>query len=417
MKNQTSLELDAFQIVYKGSKIEKLDFELSGELTMDQTNCADKIVLIRTNLPVEIAVKDLQEKGAKGVVVLSFVYIMGGYLQYRITDYNLLPEIYLPIVELGVNHSKILWNLYSSDQIFNMTLLPDESDNPWTVIALSPWIYVWQAVLGPHAIANIVLASIQFKRFIDYYGGCRASVALYVLGIELGSNLIRIVSLIDMFGYYGIYPDWTRVFFSEVNFPFVVSSFLLFSLFWHELMNNASLKVHPFIRKMRIPFYAASFGFIIVQVAMATCRNLGVLEDSRIVSSSLYFAISIGLIVFYTINGVKLLKKIKLLAKKNKTNALKRTTIKILISTGCLLCLVILGGVFAIGVPYNPIGYIVAWFFTFAVINSASTMSILACNLPENKSSTGSSNRPVTPLNSGSAVDTHSGNTSVQLSP
>lgn len=57
-----------------GSKIEKLDFELSGELTMDQTNCADKIVLIRTNLPVEIAVKDLQEKGAKGVVVLSFVY-------------------------------------------------------------------------------------------------------------------------------------------------------------------------------------------------------------------------------------------------------------------------------------------------------------------------------------------------------
>jgi hypothetical protein len=206
-----------------------------------------------------------------------------------------------------------------------------------------------------------VLASIQFKRFIDYYGGCRASVALYVLGIELGSNLsmllifntpssystlflVRIVSLIDMFGYYGIYPDWTRVFFSEVNFPFVVSSFLLFSLFWHELMNNASLKVHPFIRKMRIPFYAASFGFIIVQVAMATCRNLGVLEDSRIVScksvlfisffgksdqifaASLYFAISIGLIVFYTINGVKLLKKIKLLAKKNKTNALKRVS-------------------------------------------------------------------------------------------
>ncbi len=61
--------------------MELFSSQISGELTRDQNDCTDKIVLIRTNLPVEITLKSLQEKGAKAAVVLSFVYCTySGYI-------------------------------------------------------------------------------------------------------------------------------------------------------------------------------------------------------------------------------------------------------------------------------------------------------------------------------------------------
>ncbi len=188
-----------------------------------------------------------------------------------------------------------------------------EIENPWTTVFSSGAIifnsgrqnvpepkldlnFPFLVFLCLFALANIGLAVWKLTLFVRFYGGFRSSMALYVLSIEIFSNLsksfrtrylitlsnidllVRFVAYIDNQGTFGLYPEWTVQTLMELCFPFAISSYMLFTLYWHEMMTNATVVVHPFITKMKIPFFVLSAVLIALQVIRSIIRNATTLE-------------------------------------------------------------------------------------------------------------------------------------------
>lgn len=79
---------------------------------------------------------------------------------------------------------------------------------------------------------------------------------------------VRIIGLVDIFGVYAIYRELTFWSMYFLSFPFVISSIMLFLLYWHETMTSSSIIVHPFIVKMRIPFFVTAGVLLLLQIAV-----------------------------------------------------------------------------------------------------------------------------------------------------
>ncbi len=87
-----------------------------------------------------------------------------------------------------------------------------------------------------------------------------------------------------MFGNNQFYPHWLSTALGELSFPFVLSSLLLFILFWHEMMTSESVVVHPFIHKMRIPFYVVSGVVLALQIVRIVVFSLNVMDGSSFIT-------------------------------------------------------------------------------------------------------------------------------------
>ena len=87
-----------------------------------------------------------------------------------------------------------------------------------------------------------------------------------------------------MFGNNRFYPHWLSTALGELSFPFVLSSLLLFILFWHEMMTSESVIVHPFIHKMRIPFYVVSGVVLALQIVRIIIFSLNVMDGSSFIT-------------------------------------------------------------------------------------------------------------------------------------
>lgn len=111
--------------------------------------------------------------------------------------------------------------------------------------------------LALFSATNIILATIQLFKFHRFYGGCIQSMALYVLLLEITGNTIRLLLCVDPFGSRYIYTDIVQTVFLQSWIPLFIASLLLFVLYWHELMTNASIIVHPFITRMKVPFLSS----------------------------------------------------------------------------------------------------------------------------------------------------------------
>ncbi len=82
----------------------------------------------------------------------------------------------------------------------------------------------------------------------------------------------------DNQGTFGLYPEWAVQTLMELSIPFAISSYILFTLYWHEMMTNATIVVHPFITKMKIPFFVLSAVLVALQVIRSIIRNATTLE-------------------------------------------------------------------------------------------------------------------------------------------
>jgi hypothetical protein len=67
-------------------------------------------------------------------------------------------------------------------------------------------------------------------------------------------KLVRVIYFINL-AWYNVFPVRVSGIFSVISYPFALSSYLLFTLYWQEMMTTSSVVVHPFIVKLRIPFY------------------------------------------------------------------------------------------------------------------------------------------------------------------
>lgn len=113
---------------------------------------------------------------------------------------------------------------------------------------------------------------------------------------------------------------------SELSLPFAISSYMLLSLYWHEMMTSSAVVVHPFVTKMRIPFFAVAGFLLAIQLLRILLRSWTDIESlpfltgtslaDRIrlifsISAVIYAVVVLALIIFYTITGIKLLIRLK----------------------------------------------------------------------------------------------------------
>lgn len=142
-----------------------------------------------------------------------------------------------------------------------------------------------------------------------------------------------------------MYPEWAVAMLMEMCFPFSLAAYLLFTLYWHEMMTNATVIVHPFITKMKIPFFVLSGLLISLQVIRIIIRSVTTLEfNFNIVTgtverhplipatinpfivASVYMVVLVGLVIFYAITGGKILKRLSSSKKLGRTVQLGRVS-------------------------------------------------------------------------------------------
>jgi hypothetical protein len=392
-KNSTQFELTSLQIIYIGTQGELIDEALFSDAISSDINDVDGAVYIsKANLPIDEQILEAQNNGAVAVIYASPTYYAPGYLRYRWNNKAARDQITIPVFELGLIEGRTFYWLYNKEDIVNVTLLPNESVNEWQSVLESPGNFVWQAFLAAFCAANIGLASWKLRSFVKYYGKMRSSISFYVLVIEIISNAIRLVLAVDPMLSNNLYPEPVSVAFGELSFPFALASFMLFTLYWHEMMTKSSVVVHPFITKMRIPFFILSFALLALQIIRILLRSFTTLTQLPLVTAIAYLLVIVGMAVFYTVTGVKLLKRLNRSKNLGRVVKLRQSTIKILVSASFLVSFVIFAILFVSGVAYYPISYLVVFYLLWTAICAASVMNILAFQPPSGRSS-GSSNK------------------------
>jgi hypothetical protein len=394
IRNGTNFRVTATEIIFRASDNDRISEEIVLEPTISQDNIEGKIYVFHDTYANDRVVATVQEKGALGAIEIGVAFVVPGFLRYRYEYLESVKAINIPVFEITTRDGDILWPLIEQDLVANITLIPSDEPNPWDVVLLSPGYYVITYFLMAFSVVNICLAIWKMKLFLDYYGGFRLSISLLVLFLEVISNLLRIIGLIDLFGVYTIYRELTFWSMYFLSFPFVISSIMLFLLHWHETMTSSSIVVHPFIVKMRIPFFVTSGVLLLLQIAVILTGvfNIRGFVD---VTTVILVVISAALVVFYFVTGIKLLLRLKVSKKYGrKIRNLKETTVKILSSIGFLFVIVCIFVLFLTDVAYTPLGYFMCWYSLYAAINCTSLLNILAFGTPaHHKSSTSSTNK------------------------
>eukprot|EP00029_Vermamoeba_vermiformis_P006745 TRINITY_DN2720_c0_g1_i2.p1 TRINITY_DN2720_c0_g1~~TRINITY_DN2720_c0_g1_i2.p1 ORF type:complete len:456 (-),score=20.21 TRINITY_DN2720_c0_g1_i2:47-1243(-) len=368
--------MESYQIFYPGSPTEPLTEPITAELT--NSAAEGKFLLWTDDNALEKVIFQAQKAGSIGAIT-TWKISVGGYLGYHVNDPSIALQVTIPITEVGGSKQRdLLWKLYQNDSIATATILPDTAENPWYVVMSSPWQFVWIAVMVAFSVVNIVLAIIKINQFVRAYGGCKQAIVFFVLPLEIFSNVIRIVASLDMFGNNRLYPYWLTTALGELSFPFVLSSLLLFILFWHEMMTREAVVLHPFIDKMRIPFYAVSGFILALQIVRIIVFALNIMDGSSFITSIVYLVIAVFIVVFYYVTAIKLIKRMQMSKKLGRAVNLKRSTIKVLINGFLILAFVVLTIVFTMGSESSPAGWVTMWFILFALLNATSMVNIMA---------------------------------------
>jgi len=111
--------------------------------------------------------------------------------------------------------------------------------------------------------------------------------------------IVRFVFCIDAFSFHGLYPTSFTFTIGEITLPLFLCSSLLIVLYWHEIMIDSSLKVSPFITKLRIPFYVLSGVVLAVHVtrmvliALNIARAAMALFTGKSLCFNTYFCINL----------------------------------------------------------------------------------------------------------------------------
>jgi hypothetical protein len=346
--------LASVEILYVGGIGTRINKPITAEITNSSTITKGKIFVIRNPLAVDELILEAQNNGAIVALYISPTYYVGGYLKWRWNDKENLKKIFIPIFEMAIPEAKIFLPYFYEDQIESVTFLPNDEPNPWDDTYSSVGYYIWTAFLGLYPAVNIGLAIWKLRVFAMFYGGCTTSIAVFVLSIELFSNALRLLHIVDPLCANFIYSEQVSVAFTRLSMPFALSSFILIILYWHEMMTSSSIIVHPFIIRMKIPFFVLSGTLVAMQLLQLFLRSWSTVDNLQFVTAVLYIAVSLTIVIFHLITGIKLLRRMAESKNIGKAVALKKTTIRILICAGLLVLFILFATLFATGFAYAP---------------------------------------------------------------
>jgi hypothetical protein len=400
--------MDSVEILYVGGTMDLITEPIIQEVSMDINQVNNRIFMLRDGLAIDEHVVKAQNNGAVAVLSISPTYYKAGYLKFRFNNRENLNRINIPVFELAVLEGRVILAMYSNNSIANVSLIPSEKEiNPWAEVFASAYYYIWTVFLGVFPAVNIGLAIWKLKVFTYFYGGCRSSIAIYVLVIELAANCLRIMNIIDALCANSVYPEQFSVASTRLSLPFALSSFLLIILYWHEMMTSATIVVHPFVVKMRIPFFVLSAALMVVQLVQIFLRGYTAVENLILITGVTYIVVSAGIVIFHIITGIKLLRRLHMSKNLGRVVKLRKSTVKILISASFLFMFIIFAAMFSTSIAFYPVSYVCVWYSTYTALNAASMLNILSFEqLPgsSSKSSHGSGSLNTTSRPNSSAL-------------
>lgn len=115
--------------------------------------------------------------------------------------------------------------------------------------------------------------------------------------------IVRLIAMVDLVNGNWIYSEKVAVALSELSLPFAISSFMLLSLYWHEMMTSSAVVVHPFVTKMRIPFFAMAGFLLAIQLLRILLRSWTDIESLPFLTGTFSFVRS-GLLIFVRSRGL-----------------------------------------------------------------------------------------------------------------
>lgn len=117
---------------------------VTAEVTLSLENVQDRFLFILDALPIENFALQAQKAGARGIISGSYLYRkpcsslyvrenmisdintdVGGYIAYRINDYNAASQVEIPMVDFGVfQRTAEFFGWAQEGLIANVTMLP-----------------------------------------------------------------------------------------------------------------------------------------------------------------------------------------------------------------------------------------------------------------------------------------------------
>jgi hypothetical protein len=347
----------------------------------NSSDVTGKIVV--AHLAFSTSVRDLQNRGAIGVIFAEFA-LVPGLAMFAVAGDE--ADIALPICQtFQENINLVLGHIVQLD--------PTEP-NQWAVVNSSPVSIVFQVLVSAFCLTNIILAIHRSVLFVRAFGPV-FGFAQVCLACEIIANTARLVyAAVDPAFMRQIFPFTVGYVLLTVSFPFTFAALCLMTFYWHEMISKTSLKINRFLGKSRVFFFVVIGLLFAIEIVTGPFRKVEYDIASTILAVGvIYGAVAVLVAVFYWATGGRV---IAYLAKRSRANSdltlimLRRTSMRVVVS-GALL-LMFIGSMAFITFPAfkQPLAIILIWFLAYMFLSGTSMLQILSF-YPRVMSSVGSS--------------------------
>jgi uncharacterized membrane protein len=332
----------------------------------------------------------LQNKGAIGILTAESGVIPGRlYCTYNNEDF--LNEILVPIAQ--ANTVDLAPVLAEVQQGTTVEIILTSEGNQWTdVFSSAGFLAVFRVIYSIIGAVLCVYAAVKLALFI-YYQGSQFNVPQICLAIEFIGNCIRVVYLAgDPYGCFFNYSFGVVAVFQALNGLFTQPTFFLITMYWHEAMTDASVRIYPFLSKLKIPFYVFTCLLLFLAVLFPLLNTfLGIKFVAAI--TAMYAAIALAFLVFYIVTVVKVMRRLSMSTKrKDRSRNLREITVNMIMSGVAKFATIAVGFLFVgESISTKPIPYVSLWGVLYILLYFDSFCRIWTFNLNAAKSTSHSS--------------------------
>jgi uncharacterized membrane protein len=354
-----------------------------GELVLENATSVDgKLVFIEI-IPISYftTVKRLQDEGAIGIIIAESGFIPGRlYCTWSGEDF--VEQIKIPIAQANLEDIHPILEIVATSTVVKVTL--SSEGNQWTDVITSPaFLAIFRVILLMIGCCVSIFALVKLMLYI-YYQGSEFNVPQICLAIEFIGNCLRVVALGDPFGCGFIYPFGAVSILQQMNGILTQPTFYLLTMYWYEAMTIASIRIYPFLSKMRIPFYVFTCVLLLLAVMFPL---LNLFLGIRIIDAlaGLYAGISLAFLIFYIVTIVKIMRRLAKSnadKKKRRMQQLLKINRDMIMSGVAKFASVVVGLLFIVDdISTRPLSYMTVWGVLFLALYVDSFCRIWTFNL------------------------------------
>jgi hypothetical protein len=329
---------------------------------------------------------DLKSRGVIGIIFGSIYPVPGqDYCTWTGEDVS---QIDFPIATVYRTDFDGLHNLLINSEEILIEL--SSEGNPWTdVINSVAILIIFRVFTGGFSVALVIYGSIKLAKFIKYQGS-RFNVPQVCLALEIIANLWRVVYLVvDPLGCNFVYGSAVNSFMDTVSLPYQIATFALVAFYWFEIISQASIKIYPFLIRLKIPFFVITFLLIAIDMTISLIGFYFEVSTTT-PSSIIYLVISVALLIFYVATFTRLKRRMKTFGRarvdKKHMRTLSSVNTKMILNAAGRLFVIIVGIAYVFpSVNRQPVPFVVGWAFIYFALNVDSLMRIILFDPPKDR--------------------------------